>query len=308
MEINTLGIVLKYYRKKYEIVLEDLCDGICVPAIASSVEAGEKVVDSLMAESLLGRLGKTVLQFELLLNDKDYVLWNLREEIKKAEQIEDYIQVERLLKKYHAKMPSKSVHKQFYLYYCAKCKMFDAAPKEIICQMLYEALMLTKAKADKRNVVLYNPLEIEMILLLHRYEFSKWIHKDIEAELYNILIFVRKMYSGRLKQKVGTQILLELVSYEQKIGDYIRAIKYADEAIAFLSQGRSLEHIAELHFIKAQMIEKLYNRSEKWETEKHACKRECLMAYYVFDIMEQEDKRAELENYCEEKLGWQITE
>lgn len=87
----------------------------------------------------------------------------------------------------------------------------------------------------------------------------------------------------------------------------MHVIKYADEAIAFLSQGRSLEHIAELHFMKAQMIEKLYKQTIRWETEKYICQRECLMAYYVFDIMGQEDKTKELEKYCEEKLEWQIT-
>ena len=84
MEINTLGAVLKYYREKYEIVQDDLCDGICIPAELSKTESGEKVIDSLVAERLLGRIGKTVLQFELLLNDEDYGLWKLREEIKKA--------------------------------------------------------------------------------------------------------------------------------------------------------------------------------------------------------------------------------
>ena len=92
-----------------------------------------------------------------------------------------------------------------------------------------------------------------------------------------------------------------------KIDNYKSTEKYVDEAIEFLSQDRSLEHIAELHFIKAQMIEKLYNSGNEWDVKKHLCKRECLMAYYVFDIIEQQDKREELKKYCKEKLGWQIT-
>lgn len=307
MKINTLGSVLKYYREKYEIMQDNLCDGICTSAVLSKVECGKKVVDSLVAEALLGRIGKTVLQFELLLNEEDYVLWKLREEIKKAEQKEDYIQAKLLLEKYHSKMPQKSVHKQFYLLHGAKCKMSDCASDEAICQMLYEALMLTKSNIEETDVYLCNPIEIEILILLYRYHFSKWENKDVEVELSKILFLVENICSGRLKQEVGTQILWELISYEQKIGDYTRGIKYVDEAIVFLSQGRSLEYIAELHFVKAQMIEKLYMQSEEWEIEKRACQRECLMAYHVFDIMAEEDKRKELENYCEEKLGWQIT-
>ncbi len=308
MQINTLGAVLKYYREKYEIAQNNLCDSICTTAILSKVEHGNKVIDSLVAESLLGRIGKTVLQFELLLNDGDYMLWKLREEIKKAEQMEDYMQMELLLEDYHGKMPSKVVHKQFYLYYCAKCKLFHGVSNEIICQMLYEALLLTKPDTDEKDVILCNPTEIRIQLLLYRYCFSKWKKRDVEKELLKILIQVETIYSGRLKQEMVIQILLELIAYEMKMQNYKSTIKYVDEAIEFLSQDRSLEHIAELHFIKAQMIEKLYNQSEEWDVEENACKRECLMAYYVFDIMEQEEKREELARYCEEKLEWQIIE
>lgn len=307
MEINTLGAVLKYYREKYGIAQDNLCDGICTQAMLSKIEHGNKVVDSLVAESLLGRIGKTVFQFELLSNDEDYVLWKLREEIKKAEQRDDYIQMELLLEKYYEKMPSKVVHKQFYLYYTAKCKSFHGVSNEIICEMLYDAILLTKSDVDERDIFLCNPTEIGILLLLYRYSFSKWIKKDVEKELLKILVQVENMYSGRLKQETEIQILLELIAYEMKIGNYKSTEKYVDEAIEFLSQDRSLEHIAELHFIKAQMIEKLYNSGNEWDVKKHLCKRECLMAYYVFDIIEQQDKREELKKYCKEKLGWQIT-
>ena len=260
-----------------------------------------------MGEALLGRLGKTVLQFELLLDDEDYELWKLREEMKKAEQIKDYMQMELLLEEYRTKMPSNSVHQQFYMYHCVKCKMCDTASRETVCQMLYEALLLTKPNLEETDVCIYNLTEIEIVLLLYRYHFSKWENNDVEKELSKILMYIQKVYSGRLKQETEIQVFLELVSYEEQMENYISAIKYIDEAIQVLSEGRSLEYIAELHFRKAQILEKQYRKNEGWETKKLICKRECLLAYHVFDTMEQDDKRNELETYCEEKLGWQIT-
>ena len=90
MQINTLGNFLKYYRKKYDIRQEELCDGICTTVVLSQIETGKKVVDSLVAEALLGRIGKNVLEFELLLNDEDYLWWQKREDIRMAEEKKDY--------------------------------------------------------------------------------------------------------------------------------------------------------------------------------------------------------------------------
>lgn len=66
------------------------------------------------------------------------------------------------------------------------------------------------------------------------------------------------------------------------------------------------ENVAELHFIKAKAIEKAYHECE-WENEEENCKRECMMSYYTFDIMENEQKKQEVQKFCEEQLGWRIT-
>ena len=45
----------------------------------------------------------------------------------------------------------------------------------------------------------------------------------------------------------------------------------------------------------------------EWENEEENCKRECMMSYYTFDIMENEQKKQEVQKFCEEQLGWRIT-
>ena len=149
MKINTLGQVLKYYRKKHDFRQEKLCSGICSVATLSKIERGNRILDSLNAECLLGRMGKEVLQFEILLNDEDYAAWNLREEIQKCEKERNYKKVAELLQIYEKQMPQmESVHEQFLLYHRAKVKIAKQAEADEITALLYHALKCTKPEMD----------------------------------------------------------------------------------------------------------------------------------------------------------------
>ena len=81
MKINTIGEILRFYREKYNLKQSDVCAGICSVPTLSKIENGSKETDSLILETLLGRIGKEVLQFEMILNDYDYSLWELRRQI-----------------------------------------------------------------------------------------------------------------------------------------------------------------------------------------------------------------------------------
>lgn len=84
MEQRTLEIEITYYRKKYELKQEDICSGICSVAKLSRLEQGYREIDSLIGESLLGRIGKEITLFELFLNEEDYDLWKKRDVIQKC--------------------------------------------------------------------------------------------------------------------------------------------------------------------------------------------------------------------------------
>ena len=311
MKINTLGQVLKYYRKKHDFRQEKLCSGICSVATLSKIERGNRIVDSLNAECLLGRMGKEVLQFEILLNDEDYAAWNLREEIQKYEKESNYKKAAELLQIYEKQMPKmESVHEQFLLYHRAKVKIAEQAETEEITALLYHALKCTKPEMDtnEEEALLYNPIEIELILLLIHYNYPEWSGRDKEEELLKILNYVRKVYTGRQLEETTIRIFLGLIEAEQELGDYVRVLKYIDEAIDTISQGRGIEHIAELHFMKARMLEQTCHQKVEWKEREKDCREECLMAYYVFDLLGQKEEIEELQRFCEEKMGWQIIE
>ena len=116
MNLNTIGEILRFYREKYNFKQSDVCNGICSISTLSRIENGNKAADSLILECLLGRIGKEVLQFEMILNDYDYSLWMLRKQIEREFVRNDKRLTEKILNIYQEQMPqNENVHKQFYM-------------------------------------------------------------------------------------------------------------------------------------------------------------------------------------------------
>lgn len=301
---------MQFYREKYSFRQEKVCSGICSVATLSKVENGNKIIDSLVAESLLGRIGKEVLQFEILLNDNDYQLWRIRQEILRAVSSNKYGEARKLLTDYRKKMPEEGVHEQFCLYHEAQIAIKERGVSNEICEWLYKALKLTKPEIDNQNEenILYNPMEIKLIVQLLHYNYWAWEEKDKEDELLRLFRYVENVYSGRQKESTGVEILLELIELALQMEKDLQAIEYIDKAVAVISRGRGIENIAELHFIKAKAIERVYHQSAEWREQEGTCKEECLMAYHVFDILKQWKEKQKVQKFCEDKLGWQIIE
>lgn len=309
MKINTLGQLLKYYREKHGIRQEAICEGICSVATLSKIENGSRILGSLYSESLLGRLGKEIIQFEIILNDEDYALWNIRQEIERYASEHNFYKVNELLNEYMSCVKNvSSVHKQFVLLYQAKCSLLEAKSQEEKNVLIYEALKCTKPNIGNDNGLeqLFNPTEIRLILYLIQNNYSGWTVHDKEEQLLNILDFIKRIYTGRLFEETVIDVLLELIELKKCMHDYQGVIKYADEAIEIISRGRGIRYLAELHFCKAQAIYHAYQETGEWDINKGVCREECLMAYYTFEAFERLEDMIEIEKFCEEKLEWQI--
>lgn len=74
-----------------------------------------------------------------------------------------------------------------------------------------------------------------MILLLIHYDPSKT--EMAEQELLNILAYVSGYQSGGKKEKVSTDIFLELISIQQRKNDYRKIMFYTEKAIQCISEG-----------------------------------------------------------------------
>ena len=133
MKLNTVGIALSYYREKYGLSMTQVCEGICSPATMFRIEEGYREVDSLVSATLLSRIGKQVLEFELLLNEKDYNLFRLRKDIHRNLEEKNLDTAEKLLQSYQSVMQKKQVlHEQYYLWGKAELLQKRGASKEEI--------------------------------------------------------------------------------------------------------------------------------------------------------------------------------
>lgn len=305
MKINTLGIVLSHYRRKENLTLNAICGGLCSSVMLERIEHGERIADSLLGELLLERIGKEACQFELLLNREDYVLWNMRNKMQKCLRIQDYEQLHRLIAEYRTiRNNNSNLHEQFCLY-CEAMAAADSRHSEQICELAWKALQITKNNIGGKHNNLYTQTEISLILLLIE---NGYMDSDEKTEdlLLELLRYVETFYTERRKEETGVIICLKLFELAQKCGYEKQALKYINKGIAFVSQGRGLKGLEELHFLKAKFFFGQYNGSPEQEEQKQEIQKACLMAYCICEVMGFAEKMKEIEKFCEEKLAWQI--
>ena len=286
MKLNTIGIVLSYYREKYGLSMAQVCEGICSPATMFRIEEGFREVDSLVSGTLLSRIGKQVLEFELLLNEEDYNLFRLRKEIDRSIAERNMDAADKLLQKYQSVMPKKQViHEQYYLWGKAELLQKRGASKEEIKAVLNEAILLTKPFFGKRKNTsdLYSEMEIKLFLGL--IQFSEDISWK-EAELKRMLLFTRKYDSKKIKEQAEMSILKELASIQEEKGDAQKELEYIEQALTLVKESRTMRGLAELHFKKAGLLKELMQRNKDMQQKyQKQCQVELTMAYYTALVM-----------------------
>lgn len=287
MKLNTIGIVLSYYREKYGLSMAQVCEGICSPATMFRIEEGFREVDSLVSGTLLSRIGKQVLEFELLLNEEDYNLFRLRKEIDRSIAERNMDAADKLLQKYQSVMPKKQViHEQYYLWGKAELLQKRGASKEEIKAVLNEAILLTKPFFGKRKNTsdLYSEMEIKLFLGL--IQFSEDISWK-EAELKRMLLFIRKYDSKKIKEQAEMSILKELASIQEEKGDAQKELEYIEQALILVKESRTMRGLAELHFKKAGLLKELMQRNKDMQQKyQKQCQVELTMAYYTALVMD----------------------
>lgn len=309
-EINSAGVILCYYRDRYNLTMEQVCDGICSKAKLSRLERGIRCVDSLTGSQLLERIGKETNQFELLLNDEDCALWHARESIRKHVQHGEYDRGREELAVYRAmKNSAPRLHEQFCCYQevMMAADSWDSQQDEQLrlCENALHALHLTKpAFVPGRNggKQLYTATEIGLILSVIHYGKN---YGDIWAEelLLDLFHHVDHYYTEHRKQKTGYRILMELIELEQRMQDPGKELAYIDQGINFIVQGREIGGLDRLHFLRAQALTRRYG-TVALERE---IQKECLMAYSICEVFGDMQQMERIRRFCEEKLKWQIT-
>lgn len=299
IEQNTVGLIMKYYRGKYGLKQSDICEGICSRLVITRLEAGVREVDSLTCETLLSRIGQEVNQFEIMLDDKDYENWILRDKLLKQIKEENFENYEKVLELYQNQMDKENrLQYQFYLYCRIKYRLNRNDQRESILEDIEKALLCTGQMGEKGKLYSKIELELSLIKISMLWQLDRIDVEDAEHRLLKLLEYVDKYYAKNQRQKLEQIILEQLVNEWEKVKEYKRALEYLDKLIQVTREQNNLFPLGRYFFTKVQFQEKLYGA----QIPKEEYVEECRMAYYIYLMWEKKKEAEEVKKYCEEKL------
>lgn len=303
-----MGIVLAHYRKQYGFSQQEVCKGICSVATLSRLEQGYREIDSLLGQALLGRIGKVVTLFETILDEDDYNLWKIRHEIDIFLEKHQLVKVQEKINAYRKVMPNdEQIHEQYCIFEEVRIMIAKKEAEERIYEFAKKGISITMDGFTKGNSIrLYNSIEIELLLILFHYNNS--LKNDVlEQELFEVLEFITKYYSGKEKEKIGIKIWLELLYYQEKKKDSEKILKYSQNAIDLINQGAGFYYLADIYFLRGRTMCELFSETKKaWQREKAL--EECKTAFQLFQIEGNKEQENKVIQFCEEKLQCQIIE
>ena len=304
MKLYGAGNAILHYRLKNELSQSQVCEGICLEMTLSRIETGEREFDSLISETLLGRLGKTTNRFEFLLNDEDYYYYRLREGIVTARKEQDFSQAKELIEEYKKNMPDvHELHKQFVLLQEALLMKAEGRSEEEIVGKLYEAINLTRGdfREPASKLRLFSPIEIQLIYELFMYEEYTFV------ELSSMFRFVDELYEESEKGKLMIPFMTRIAKRYENECNWYELYKITNKGIEFLVNGRFYPHLTEFHYWNMESEYHMSKNTDDWERKVSALIEKCNAIYYMSMTLEDEDMMMLAERFCEEKLGCQIT-
>lgn len=296
MKLYGIGNALLYFREKEKLSQDEVCNGICPVATLSRIETGNREYDSLITETLMSRIGKTVYKYEFVLDDTDYFYYDLRMKIEKSIKEHMISETERLIHEYEAHMPEDKLHKQYILLKRFQLGVQKNESQEKLILYLQDAIQITKPdeKSNGNMKQLFSTIEIEIIYQLFLY------HVYSEERLDDIIGFMETYYDIEQQEIFLIPIYLKLLELYEQQKKYHALIEISQKAIDIKCAGRNFDGLADLYFCQVKAKEKLYGCSE-------SLKEMCKNIYYVYLIEENEKGMKEIQEFSREKLQCQIT-
>lgn len=165
MEQNTVGKMIRYYRNRVGLSQEIICKGICSVATLSRIEWEERYIDLMTTQTLLERLGIEINCFEMVLDEKDFKLFKLREQIEKDFNGKKYLLVQQNLNRYRKLINEKQVlHQQFCSYMDVKLEFVQGHIDIDLKEKIKAALKYTQKDIDDiGNTELFSLIEFELM-------------------------------------------------------------------------------------------------------------------------------------------------
>lgn len=304
---NKIGAAIQYFRESYGITQSKLCKGLCSVATLSRIEAGERDVDSLLLETLLERLGRMPNQFELILTDFDYLIYQNRIEIKNLIQDKNCEKAYELLAEYEQITVSKgSTHMQFVVYCRALLNEAQGGDVEETINLLMEAISYTVPDFKTHKIMDYylSSSELGIIIdIIQRMLFTGLIEsaKDILEQVINYLELQALSEDTVLTYTKVVVMACKLYLSEDNI---TKAQEMCDKGLEKSKGSRRMDYLGDLYKIKAKTTELILQQKGKWDASNNECLKYYLQAYYIYQFFEDNTEAELIKKHLEEEYQW----
>lgn len=281
------GKYLTELRRKYNVSMNVVCDGICDQSVMSRIENGEREVSKLVQDRLLGRLGVAPENFENMVYADEYGYWKARQEIISLIQHEKMDEADKLLEKMAvqeklfesgdaAENIDINLKLQFYMAMKAQIRCYNGAGDAELKKMYSDASRLTvsrmKDKGSVKEFFSNRRLAVDEINLLLEYwryvspeigkRFIRGAIEYIDKARYELLTWAKIYpkaiyYLCLLEMKTGIQS-------ERKINELMHLVT---QAIECLRNAIRAFYLCELLDIKIELF-RLINKEKTlyWDT------------------------------------------
>ncbi len=303
---NEIGLFVRMIREAKGYNQEEICEGICSLATLSRIETGERTVDFLMVESLLARMKVEKSEYEFILDEEEYELYQQREEIISLIQRQQYDKAKRKLLYYEKHYGKEVLHQQFVFWQRAWLLQKEGLKSKVqLKEVFLKAIVITAPKYEqkfKQREILSN-IELSCITGIFSCIENSVEKEEKFEELYKYFQWCKikeKLYP--VPYRMAMQYYAECL-YENK--KYELCKKICIEAIQELSLTSKLENREKFFYLKAKAQEKI---GFLLEVEKQQCMNDFLTAYYIREFYNGEEDAKEVEMYIKERCLWQFIE
>lgn len=303
LKLYGVGNALLHYREKKGLSQTQVCEGICTEMTISRIETGEREFDSMISETLLSRVGKTAYRFEFVLNEEDYKLYELRENIEKFTKEGKVEAAKEKLHEYEDLTPSDSVlHKQFIVYYQALLMEREKWESKDIIKLFHEAIDLTRPdyKEKTYSLRLYSAMELKIIYHLFLYEHYE------EEDLESVFRFVEEIYDEEEKRNVMLPFYLYLVKRYEEEENFHEMKRISGQAVSLILSGRSYLHLMDFYYYELWAEYELNKDIMTWKEKRKELFQRCNEIYYMSMAIDDADMMEKVKVFSEDKIGWQI--
>lgn len=307
---NNIGSAIQYFRESYGISQSRLCKGICSTATLSRIESGERDVDVIILETLLERLGKIPYQFELILTDFDYEIYQIRQDINRLIETNNIDGAYELIRKYEELASDKgSPHKQFIMICHARLNELQEGNPEKTIEMLMEAITFTvpdfRSDDEMRHYFL-SASEFNILIDILQKMISTGMTDEANKIWDRIINYLNRYHQMERSNSIYPKVAAIGAKFLMDQGNLERALDICNTGLDKNKGSRKMNYLAELNLYKAQIIERQTKRAESWEFfDKEECVSLYLRAYHIFSFFEDDTMAGQIKNHLREEYRWE---